>query len=112
MFYLLSQISIVVYLVSFVILFVGYWTYADYYTKMSVNLRAAYFGSSIGVLISVLYVGGLVWAVKTIDVGITAAVYTAGAGTGCIMIVFGIILLNKYFQRSREFFRKKRAKIC
>lgn len=112
MLYLISQISIVVYLISFVILFIGYWTYADYYTKIKSNILCAYWGTSAGIVVAATYMFFLAWGIKDIQSAMNVAMIISGIGSATALVIFGVILLNTQFQRSREYFRKKRNKVC
>ncbi|AMM44102.1 membrane protein [Pectobacterium phage vB_PcaM_CBB] len=106
------EIIAVLSIIVFIIMFVGYWTYADYYTNLKIDIRRMYWVTHV-----IMY--GIAAECILLSMGepepLKAAIKACSAviGYGTIIIVassFGAALIL-FFGESRKYFGRKRNKL-
>lgn len=109
---LLDQIIAALNFGLFIVMFIGFWTYADYYTKLRIEIRRAYW-----ILHAFLYgfcaIGFMVYADKPewfkMSVNVSAVIISFVMQL--VMIVLSVLFLIVGFIKSREYFGRKRNKL-
>lgn len=96
------------------IMFIGYWTYADYYTKISNDYKRAFWivtGVLFGFGVEVFFV--VCEDAKTNSVLEGFNYWAKFVGTGAMIYTFVLVFIWVVFkfQQSRTYFGKKRNKI-
>lgn len=108
---IISQIFFVLFVITLLVMFIGYWTYADYYTNIKKEYLNVYWGTTTGILISLLYVFFMVWGFKGLSIAVTTSTVVVGLG---FMVCLSCVVLYKIsilFKKSRQYFGTKRNKI-
>lgn len=96
---------------TLLVMFIGYWTYADYYTNIKKDYLNVYWGSSTGILISMTYIFFMAWGFKDLTSAITYSTVVAGLGFMVAALCVVLYKISILFKKSRKYFGEKRNKI-
>lgn len=96
----------------FIVMFIGYWTYADYYTKLSSDIRRMYwifhaFLYGFCTIGFIVYADKPEWFIMSVN---ASAIYISFV-MQLFMIVLALLFLIVGFTKSRNYFGRKRNKI-
>ncbi|AQW89056.1 putative membrane protein [Erwinia phage pEa_SNUABM_50] len=107
-----AYVNVSLWTIVALIMFVGYWTYADYYTNLSKQIREVFAAISIGQFgcgMFFLLIGLGIEDDKMNAVNVGVCVFTAISTVVYSVLLF--VFLSKYFEQSRKYFGRKRNKI-
>ncbi len=106
------EIIAVLSVIVFIIMFVGYWTYADYYTNLKIDIRRMYWvthGLLYGIAAECLLLS--VTQPEPLKAAIKVCSAVIGYGTLIIVASSSAAALILFFGESRKYFGRKRNKL-
>jgi len=111
MWYDIFTVLTIVHLVIAVVALIGYWTYADYITKINTSYKHIYFVFEIVCICITLEFSVMQWLFKDFESGVYTATICLGVTTFVALVVLAICMIVSLFFKSREYFGKKRNKV-
>lgn len=102
------EIIAVLSVIVFIIMFVGYWTYADYYTNLNSQFRKAYWFIHIFLY---FFASEAFLIEKTSHDALIVASKMITFGTLIVLCSCTIVFIGIGFDKSRKYFGRKRNKI-
>ena len=108
---MIYQIVAVLSIILVIFMFIGYWTYADYYTKLSSTFRKVFWFVHVVVYVisgEIFFVG---YGKESLDAAILLASGSITLFYILVLIISLIVLVVKGFIKSHQYFGKKRNKI-
>lgn len=107
MFYNILVLHFGLWVAAIMVMFVGYWTYADYYVKLQKNSRIVFWSASITNTIFSAYIALLSLTTTRDPYEVFIYVFSLASAIEYLALVFIIIIT--YFIKSKEYFKRKRT---
>lgn len=108
---MLLDISFYVSSVLLFIMFVGLWTYADYYTKLNNTIKKIYWITNYIVYTMAIGIFFIGWSINRSSTSFNSAKIIIFIGFSTMLLAAILFAIIHFFKISHQYFRRKRNKI-